>query len=119
MRNALLLIGVVGTICLAQDSISYPPAIPSGCSIRWVECVGDFDGDGSADVAMLWSNYSTNIYICIYSYAKGSYLLQAQTTYSDRLAFSFGDINNDKEIEVVAYNVIYKYSATMSKKKVF
>jgi hypothetical protein len=119
MRNVLLLIGFMVSFCFAQDSIPYPPAIPTGYSVYWVESVGDYDGDGSADVAMLLTGPGNPVYICIYSYAKGSYLLQASTSYSERTKFSFGDINNDGKIEVIACNVIYKYSSSMSKKKAF
>ena len=118
MRNVLLLMGVMVSVCLAQDSIPYPPALPTGFFVQWVECVGDYDGDASADVASLWQSQS-QYYICIYSYKKGSYLLQAPTSTSVRTMFSFGDINNDYKIEVIAGNVIYKYSPSMSKKKVF
>jgi hypothetical protein len=123
MRNALLLIGVVGMVCLAQDSIPYPPGIPTGNYIFWVESIGDYDGDGFGDVAMLWNNGIsapvTYDYLCIYSYAKGSFLLQVPVASYMRTCFSFADLNKDGKIEVVAVNVIYHYSLTMSKKKVF
>jgi hypothetical protein len=124
MRKVLFftcLVVTLATVCWGQDSIPYPPGLPTAqYYLQWEECVGDYDGDGTMDVASCWSLCSPGCagYICIYSYSKGSYLLQAETPVNaERVKYDFGDINNDKKIEVLAGRVIYKYSSSISKKK--
>jgi hypothetical protein len=107
------------SLAFAQTAIPLPTGFPNATNFGCTP-IGDFDGDGSVDLFVSCCVYSapnnTNI-MGVYSVKKAQYLLIESNTTYQYSNLIFGDFNGDGKNEIVVNNILYSYSATMSKKK--
>jgi hypothetical protein len=119
MKKIILIIMIYMPLCFSQSIIPNPTINPgTNYTFLWNEVIGDFDGDGSADILLVWKALALDKFvITIYSHAKESYLLQTNSEFGTRDAIKFADTNNDKKVELIVGTRIYLFSPAVNKKK--
>jgi hypothetical protein len=124
MNKTVLIACVLASICFSQTAIPFPPDIPgaSSQSIIFLKAIGDYDGDGTNDVFVVWGLEYAAVAYCIYSYSKQAYLLEVPgsgigLTAAGMPTWDAADINNDKKVELILGRAIYSYNSSQVKKK--
>jgi hypothetical protein len=124
MNKFLLSLLVLCSFSFSQTSFPPLTQLPLANVSRVVQTIviGDYDGDGTNDILVEFNagdSNSINTYaIAIYSYTKETYLLQLNIGYTSTPLISYGDVNNDKKVEVIIGNKIYAYNSSLVKKKI-
>ncbi len=109
---------VFAVVCFAQTSLPIPVDCP-GCLVSGAppQNVGDFDGDGSDDIAYetLYFDGTTTIEkMCVYSVKKETILLEVS---NGGAVQAVGDFNGDGKKELVINYKVYSYTPVLTKKK--
>ncbi len=115
MKHLLLLLTLVTFVW--ADSFRIPSPVDYVDPKSIVGTTGDFDGDGSLDIAMtMEKGGSIWLHLGIYSYKKKLYLLEPYNTYSSTptdIGF-FVDLDGDGDTEWVDGGTVYDYSGGTS-----
>ena len=85
--------------------------------------IGDFDGDGSDDLYGTFyedSGSTQKYYFGVISMKKNQFILfESFSSYAGTLKpDAIGDFDGDKMVEFASGSIIYKYNATLTKKKI-
>jgi len=120
MKKVILLILAAFALSFSQTAIPKPTGCAATAYLNGTPInIGDFDGDGSDDLFLIFYDSNNSTYFFgVYSFKKNLYLLvQTTTTTLDPSFFVFGDFDGDKINEIVVNGIIYKYSSSSAKKK--
>jgi hypothetical protein len=120
MHKTIFSLLIVSLLALVGAQTPIPP-IP-GYPIDHSTCtsIGDFDGDGSVDICIIYADNVGNAIMGIYSVKKAKYLFtETKKGLTDQVYRNliFGDFDGDGKNEIVLSGILYAYSSTMSKKK--
>jgi len=123
MNKFILILLVITAYSFSQTAIPSPTGHPNAKLNSTVVNIGDFDGDGSDDLFFVLSEpsgASNVVYYAVYSMKKNQYsmLEQVTSTFFVVKPDAIGDFDGDKMVEFVIGNIIYKYSSTLTKKKI-
>ena len=124
LKKFMIIVMLLPLAVFSQTTIPIPPGIGNGNEIVGSQAIGDFDGDGSDDVAVfIYDTANGNPNFSIFSFKKNTHLLVIErnngihTANGDPIDKYAHDFDGDGTVELLIDDKIYSFTNVGIKKK--
>lgn len=110
MKKYLIFLAVASMLFAGEHVIPKPSAVTPAMTIKGKEAIGDFDGDKTNDLLIVWHDAAKNQDLYgVYSYSKNKYLIFVGTAANIKKDYVAADLNKDGKVELVLGFRIYSF----------